>query len=159
MPVNESGVWTPPKAKRCVHVRTVSGAPNALTNDDARKLNSYFNSPAGFISEVEPMAMDIENHAVDAVDKSNAAMAHLRKTLDQFRSVIGNDLTSIKAASSRVQTETQAMAKRYQEAAQALTSPEFERAIQNAERMASAMKALGEISSTRINLSILDGQP
>lgn len=158
MPVDDAGVWTPPKIRnRDFAVSPVRGRPSLVVDADHDKLSTWLNSAEAALREAEVIAVDIENHSVESTEKAINAVANLRKTLDQFRSVIGNDLTSIKAASARVQTETQVMAKRYHDAAALLTSPEFMKAIENAERMAIALKAISELSETKLSVAVFNG--
>lgn len=101
----------------------------------------------------------IELASTEAVDRANEALAGLEKHLDTFRSKIGNDLTSIKAASQRVQTEVTSMASKYIAARDLLTSPEFERAIANAERMATALQAISALSETKLSVAVFGSKP
>lgn len=162
MPVDDLGAWTPPKLRRRggnrhFHVHNQRGWRGLVSGRDLDVLERILESKQSRLYEVETITVDIEDHANEAIEKADAAVEALRKRLDQFRSVIGNDLTSIKAASHRVQVETQAMAKRYQEASEILTSPEFERAISNAERMAVALKAISELSDTKLSVAVFNG--
>jgi hypothetical protein len=99
----------------------------------------------------------IELASEEAVSRANAALTGLEDHLAKFRSKVGNDLTSIKAASQRVQTESQAMTEKYVKARDMLTSPEFERAILNAERMATALEAIGRLSETKLSFAVFSG--
>jgi len=101
--------------------------------------------------------MTLELASEEATARAEAAVAKLESHLDKFRSRIGNDLTSIKAASQRVQTEVQTMSEKYDAACELLTSANFERAIANAERMAAALKAISELSETKVNVSVFSG--
>jgi hypothetical protein len=158
VPVDDSGVWVAPKPKGTdIYVDLVKGKRGQVNDRHFKALDEYMNSERGTILQLEPISMDIENHSIEAVEKANSAVLVLRKTLDQFRSVIGNDLTSIKASSARIQTETQAMNKRYQDAAAMLISPEFERAIENAERMAKALECISKLSETKLSVAVFSG--
>lgn len=99
----------------------------------------------------------LELASEEAVSRATAAITNLDDHLTKFRSKVGNDLTSIKAASQRVQTESQAMTEKYIKARDMLTSPEFERAILNAERMATALEAIGRLSETKLSFAVFSG--
>lgn len=96
----------------------------------------------------------IELVSVEAAKLASDAIENLESVLKDFRSKIGNDLSSIKAASARVQDEVLRMNAKYTEAVKVLSSPEFERAVQNAERMAMALESLGKVSSSKLNIDI-----
>lgn len=95
--------------------------------------------------------------SVEASERATQALEKLEGKLKSFRSVLGNDLTSIKAASQRVNTEVSGMTAQYAAAQALLTSPEFDRAIANAERMATALEAISRLSDTSLNVSIFAG--
>jgi len=99
----------------------------------------------------------LELASEEAVSRADVALKNLEDHLTKFRSKVGNDLTSIKAASQRVQTESQAMAAQYIKARDMLTSPEFERAIANAERMAVALESISKLSETKLSFAVFSG--
>jgi hypothetical protein len=103
--------------------------------------------------------MDIEQHAVEVSGQAEDALKTLKGSLDKFKSSLANDLTSIKAAGSRVQSETLQMKQAYQAAQSMLTTPDFERAVANAERMAAALKAISELSETKLSVAVFSGGP
>jgi hypothetical protein len=99
----------------------------------------------------------IELASVEATERAEEAMARMEKHLETFRGRVGNDLTSMKAASQRVQTEVATMSEKYVAARDLLTSPDFERAIANAERMAAALKSISELSETKLSVAVFNG--
>jgi len=101
------------------------------------------------------LSMEAEIAASESRQRAQASIDSLRETVTKFSAEIKNDLSSMKAASQRVQTEAAQMRERYTQAQAILTSPEFERAIENAERMAVALKSLSELSATNLNVSVL----
>lgn len=101
--------------------------------------------------------MDIEQHAVEVSGAAEDALKSLKASLDKFKSTLANDLTSMKAAASRVQSETLQMKQAYQAAQSMLTTPEFERAVANAERMAAALKSISELSETKLSVAVFSG--
>lgn len=101
--------------------------------------------------------MDIEQHAVEVSGQAEEALKSLKASLDRFKSTLANDLTSIKAAGSRVQSEALQMKQAYQAAQAMLTTADFERAVSNAERMATALKAISELSETKLSVAVFSG--
>ncbi len=121
---------------------------------------------AATIEEAQPISRQfgvwknakmIELASEEAVQRATAAAEKLDQHLATFRSRVNNDLASIKAASQRVQTETQSMSEKYAAARDLLTSPEFERAIANAERMATALEAISRLSETKLSVAVFSG--
>ena len=102
--------------------------------------------------------MDIEQVAVETTGAANGALKELKVTLDKFKSTIANDLTAIKAASTRVQSETLQMKQEYMAAQQLLTTPDFERAIANAERLATALTAIQALNETKVSVAVFNGR-
>ena len=101
--------------------------------------------------------MDVEQAAVETSGAAEEALKSLKVAMDKFKSTLANDLTSIKAAGSRVQSESMQMKQAYQSAQAMLTTAEFERAVANAERMASALKAISELSETKLSVAVFSG--
>ena len=101
--------------------------------------------------------MDIEQHAVEVSGAAEQALQSLKASLDKFKGTLSNDLTAIKAASSRVQSETLQMKQAYHAAQAMLTTADFERAVANAERMAAALKAISELSETKLSVAVFSG--
>lgn len=104
-------------------------------------------------------SMETEIVATEAANRAMESLERLDAAAKQFRSVVKNDLTAMKASSDRVQTEVSAMADRYKQATQLLTSEDFERALSNAERMATALKAISELSETKLSVAVFGGKP
>lgn len=93
--------------------------------------------------------------ATECTERATQAIKTLDATVEAFNKNLKNDLASMKAASQRIQNESAQMRERYLEAQSILTSPEFERAIENAERMAIALQSLASLSQTSLNVSVL----
>lgn len=93
----------------------------------------------------------------EAAERAQADITKLRATLDGFRGAIKNDMTSMKAASDRVQNEVQQMRDRYKQAQDMLTTPDFMKAIENAERMATALQAIQKLTETKISVAVFSG--
>lgn len=103
-------------------------------------------------------AMEVETVAVEAARKSEEAIQKLRDAADKFRGVVKNDLTSMKAASDRVQTEVTQMRDQYTKVQAILTSPDFQMAVSNAERLATALEAIHKLQGQRIGFALFSGE-
>lgn len=101
--------------------------------------------------------MDIEQHAVEVSGAAEEALKSLKVCLDKFKSTLANDLSAIKAASSRVQKETLQMKQAYQEAERMLTTPDFATAVSNAERLAAALAAIHQLQGQKVGFALFAG--
>lgn len=95
--------------------------------------------------------------ATESTLRAQSSIDGLRKTLVEFRGALKNDLSSMKAASERVQSEVLQMQEKYRKAQEILTTPEFMRAIENAERMASALAAIQKLTETKVSVAVFGG--
>lgn len=102
-------------------------------------------------------SMEASIAATESTVRAQASIDKLKATLVDFRGSIKNDLTSMKAASERVQNEVMQMQEKYKQAQAMLTTPEFMQAIQNAERMAAALKAIQELTETKVSVAVFGG--
>lgn len=102
--------------------------------------------------------MEIEVVATESADRANSALENLDVTVKKFRERIKNDLSSMKASSDRVQSEVIQMGARYKEAQEILTNPAMEKAIANAERLAVALKAISDLSTTKLSVAVFGGE-
>lgn len=103
------------------------------------------------------LSMEASIAATESTVRAQASIDKLKTTLVDFRGSIKNDLTSMKAASERVQNEVMQMQEKYKQAQAMLTTPEFMQAIENAERMAVALKAIQELTETKISVAVFGG--
>lgn len=95
--------------------------------------------------------------ATESAERAEDSINRLRGVVNDFRSVLKNDLSSMKAASERVQNEVLQMHEKYRQAQTLLTTPEFAKAIENAERMATALKAIQELTETKVSVAVFSG--
>ena len=159
MPVTKDGYWVSPGKSWLNGLEVpkpikIKGGADGWAVDDIRKM---VDSPIFQICTARGIAMDIEQHAVEVSGAAEEALKSLKAGLDKFRSTIANDLTAIKASGARVQNEVVQMKQAYQAAQAVLTTPDFERAVANAERMAIALKAISELSETKLSVSVFSG--
>ncbi|MBK8105978.1 MAG: hypothetical protein IPK42_10555 [Betaproteobacteria bacterium] len=117
-------------------------------------IEKSLNTPIHQLCLAKGIAMDIEQHAVEVSGAAEIALKSLKESLDKFKGTLANDLTAIKAASTRVQSEALQMKQAYTATSAMLTTPDFERAVANAERMAVALKAISELSDTKLSVSM-----
>ena len=103
------------------------------------------------------LTMEASIAATESTIRAQASVDNLRKTLVDFRGTIKNDLSSMKAASERVQNEVLQMRDKYKQAQDLLTSTEFVQAIENAERMAKALESIQRLTETKISVAVFSG--
>ncbi len=103
------------------------------------------------------VSMEASIAATESTTRAQASVDTLKKTLVDFRGSIKNDLSSMKAASERVQSEVLQMRDKYKQAQDMLTSPEFLKAIENAERMASALASIQALTETKVSVAVFAG--
>ena len=162
MPVVD-GIWIAPDAALVRSAPGTSLVPKPVKGRGGKDewrvgdIRKMIDTPIHQLSTARGMAMDIEQHAVEVSGAAEEALKSLKASLEKFRSTLANDLTAIKAASSRVQSETLQMKQAYQAAQSMLTTPEFERGVANAERMAVALRAISELSETRLSVAVFGG--
>lgn len=92
----------------------------------------------------------------ELTDEVRAALKQYEGVVTAFRGATKNDISSAKAAATAIEENLLRMKKVYTDTANMLGSVEFERAIENAERMASALKAISELKSNSITFAVLD---
>lgn len=102
--------------------------------------------------------MEIEVVAQESAKRVEQELARVKEAVLSFRETTRNDLSSLKAASDRVQTETLKMSKQYKEAVDMLTSPQFAQAIENAERLAAALTAIQKLNQTKLSFAVFGQQ-
>jgi len=95
--------------------------------------------------------------AIESAERAQSSIAQLRRTIEDFRGAIKNDMTSMKAASERVQNEVLQMGKAYKQAADILIAPDFKQAIENAERLVTALQAIQQLTSTKVSVAVFSG--
>lgn len=103
------------------------------------------------------ITMEAQIAAAECTDRAKEAVQRLQQTIDGFRANIKNDLSSMKAASERVQNEVMQMQQKYLKAQEILTTPQFIQAIQNAERMAVALESIQKLTETKISVAVFGG--
>ena len=98
--------------------------------------------------------MELEIVAKESSARVEQELQRVKQAVMSFRETTKNDLASLKASSDRVQTETLKMSKQYKEAVDILTSPQFMQAIENAERLATALSAIQNLNQTKLSFAV-----
>lgn len=122
-----------------------------------RDIEKLTDTPFWQMTIMKGMAMDIEAIATETSGAAEESLRSLKLALDKFKSTLANDLTAIKSASARVQSEAVQMKQSYSAAQEMLTTAQFERAVLNAERMAAALTAISELSETKLSVAVFSG--
>lgn len=89
-------------------------------------------------------------------EEVRAALASYEELVKAFRASVKNDIASAKASAVALEENVRRMGATYKNTAAMLTSQEFEHAIANAERMATALRAISELQSHSITFAVLD---
>jgi hypothetical protein len=96
----------------------------------------------------------------DAYDEANEQISRAKEAYDKivagFRATIKNDMASISASADRVKGEAAKMTLAYKNAQDMLTTPEMERAILNAERLATALTAISGLENQSLTFAVID---
>lgn len=96
----------------------------------------------------------------DAFDEAKTELSRQQTAynllLKEFRTTIKNDLSSLSASSDRVKGECEKMSNAYRKAQDTLTSPDMERAIVNAERLAAALTAISGLENQSLTFAVID---
>ena len=102
-------------------------------------------------------ALEEKIGAEECAKKATEAVEKLGAVTKKFREEVKNDTSSMKAASNRVQTEVSQMVAQYTTALALLNSAEFAGAIENAERMATALEKISGLSETKLSVAVFSG--
>jgi hypothetical protein len=95
----------------------------------------------------------------ELTDEVEAAAELYDKAVKAFKSNVKNDIASFKSSADAIEAHTLKMGVAYKNTAAVLTSADFVQAIGNAERLAAALKAIGELQSHKITFAVLDSKP
>lgn len=129
----------------------ISGEPKkAMLVGDGKKSNRVENGKEYWIMS------DVERAYEEANETINKAQLAYNKTLGEFRSKIGNDLKSIGSSADKTVKEYEKIRSAYVGTINILTSDDMEKAIVNAERLANALKTIGEVKSAEVSFKLMD---
>lgn len=99
---------------------------------------------------------DVEKAYDEANKTIGTAQAAYTKTVGEFRSRIGNDLKSIASSAEKTISQYEKIRGAYVGTINLLTSDDMEKAILNAERLANALKTIGEVKSAEVSFKLMD---
>lgn len=99
---------------------------------------------------------DVEQAYKDAAETISDARKAYDNVIQSFRSAIKNDMASISASADRVQKEAAKQMQAYRGVIELMSSENMLLAIQNAERLAYALKAISELEQHRITFSVME---
>lgn len=97
---------------------------------------------------------EVEREISEVGTLSSTYIAAVKK----IRGELINDVDSIAKATARLKTETGKAIAEYNAALTLWTSPDMERAIVNAERLATALGAVNDLKSQSITFAVLDAK-
>lgn len=99
---------------------------------------------------------DVTEAYKEAAETIEAAKKAYDAVMTSFRATIKNDLASIGASADRVQKEAAKQMHAYRGVIDLMSSENMLLAIQNAERLASALKAISELEQHKITFSVME---
>lgn len=99
--------------------------------------------------------MDLEEKALSASESVRKVVDGYMEKMRHLKSTLQNDSASIKASAERVEKEHARMNAAMQSTISLMTSPEMAEAIANAERLAVALKAIGEAKSASAQFALV----
>lgn len=99
---------------------------------------------------------DVSKAYDDANEVIEKARDGYNKTLLAFRSTIANDLKSISSSADKTVKEGEKLRVTYENTISTLTSNDMERAIENAERLAAALKLISELKSADVSFRLTE---
>jgi len=104
----------------------------------------------------EASFMDVISSLKSNYDEANTLWQNYEKKLENFRSMVKNDVTSLEANARKTTDAVHKMNKAYGDAISQMTSKEMQVAIENAERLARAMEALAAVQAQKLTFEIAD---
>ena len=104
----------------------------------------------------EASFMDVISSLKSNYDEANTLWQNYEKKLENFRSMVKNDVTSLEANARKTTDAVHKMNKAYGDAISQMTSKEMQTAIENAERLARAMEALAAVQAQKLTFEIAD---
>lgn len=105
--------------------------------------------------DTESMAAMVE-HLDEATEAIDSAYERFQVKRREFRSAINNEVASVSASANRMLTELGKIVAAADNVSRLFGSAEMISAIQNAERLATALKAISEVESHRLTFAVID---
>lgn len=139
-----------------IALRTVAqfGGHGGYCNVDAKLLNE--NWPL-LLTNRWRYYMAVEDTIIaEQTESIKQAVATYEELVKTFRGAVKNDISSVKASASAIENNLDRMRNVYLGTVAMLTSRDFVLAIENAERLATALKAISDLQSHSITFAVLD---
>lgn len=109
-----------------------------------------------FIEKTEGYFMVVVEQLKENYEAISELWGKYRDKLTGFRDVAKNDLHSLEAAARKTKEAATKLTTAYADVIVQLNSEDFSRAVENAERLVVAMKALSELQAHKLVFSVLD---
>ena len=132
----------------------VKGMHGAWREDEIR----IFTIQHSWSMQTEKLFMNIIAELKENYAEAAALWEAYDKRLQEFRSNVKNDITSLEATARRTTEAVVRMNKSYGDVITQLNGPEMLAAIANAERLAAAMQALANLQSHKLTFAVIDAQ-
>ena len=111
---------------------------------------------AVWATTTERTLMNVEEQLATNYQNVEKLWLTYKEKLDAFRSVAKNDMSSLEAAARKTTEAAHKLNSSYGEVIAQLNGLEMRQAIENAERLAAAMKAISELQSHRLTFAVID---
>ena len=99
-------------------------------------------------------SMELQAITEESISRIRNAVTETKTALPELTGNVKNQVASMKSAATRIRDEVNAIAKEIDKAQCLLTTPEFERAVENAERLASALEKIQALQATKISFAV-----
>jgi hypothetical protein len=106
-------------------------------------------------TRTEQTFMNIIEELKGNYDQAAALWESYEKKLQEFRSMVKNDIASLEAGARKTTEAVHKMKTAYGDVIQEMTSPKMEQAILNAERLAAAMTALAGLKPQEMSFNVV----
>lgn len=141
----------------CLKGKMTGRSRTGMTVSKANLADWSLNGGWAVVSEVYLMnaSEKLEESATDA----SRLLRGYKEFLDQFRSCIKNDISSLEASARKTADAVAKMNRTYGDVIALMSGTDMRQAVENAERVAAAMAALANVQSHSLTLAVVDGQP
>lgn len=114
---------------------------------------------AMWATKTEDGFMNIIEELTKNYDQAASLWGLYKNRLDAFRGAVKNDVSSLEASARKTTASIERMNEAYGRVITQMTGHEMAKAVENAERLATAMRALAELQEQRFVLSVVDEKP
>ena len=103
--------------------------------------------------------MDLQQAATDAATSVASVVEAYMGRVKALQGTLQNDAASIKASVARIEKEHSRLAMSFAKITDQMNSQEFISAINNAERLASALNSIADLGSSSLTFAVIDKKP